>query len=131
METEARRGVLRSMLNRPYLIAAVALGLALYFGLAPWTGAPVTRALIGWDAGVVLFLGLSFRFMSGATPDTMMRRAVSHDEGGHLILVNRSQIADIPGLVSRTLTDLSEAQKTPMVLADPGTRRRLDRNNIS
>ena len=111
METEAREGALRSMLNRPYLIVAVVLGVALYFGLTPWVGARVTRALIGWDAGVILFLGLSFRFMSGATQDTMMRRAVSHDEGGDLILIMTimASIASVWALVA----ELSAAKADP------------------
>jgi uncharacterized membrane protein len=111
MASETSVGTLRSVLNRPYLIAAVVLGVALYFGLTPWIAPRVTRGLIGWDCGVLLFLALSFYFMSGATADTMKRRAIEHDEGGHLILIMTifASVASVWALIA----ELSAAKGDP------------------
>ena len=80
-----RRHTLR-LLSRPHLLASVLLGFVLYFLLQPWVGREVTRALLAWDGGVILFLLFSFIYMSGADDHCMKRRAISHDEGGRLIL---------------------------------------------
>src|ERR1700761_4686091 len=89
MTTETRsRGALHVLLARPYLLLAIAFGVALYFGLTPWIMRPMTRALIGWNAGVILFTSLMFfLFMRNMDVTAMKARALEHDEGGHLILL--------------------------------------------
>lgn len=79
--------LMRLLAGRSYLFAAAALGVAVFFAAWPWIERPITRALIGWDCGVVLFLFLAFSFMSNVDVERMRRRAVSHDEGGHAILL--------------------------------------------
>ncbi len=78
---------LRPLINRPYLLSAIAFGLVLYFATMPWIERAITRALVGWDGGVVLFLGLAYFFMSNADPERIKRRAIAHDEGGDLMFV--------------------------------------------
>jgi hypothetical protein len=39
-----------------------------------------TRALIGWDSGVLAFLGRSFASMVDVPHDVLKRRAMAHDE---------------------------------------------------
>ena len=94
--------ILGPLLNRPYLLTAIAAGVALYFATAWWVPREVTRALIGWDGGVVVFLVLTFFFMSNSDPAIMKRRALSHDEGGHLILLLTllASVASVGALVA-------------------------------
>lgn len=85
--TTARLPLLRPLAARPYLAAAVAIGVALYFASNVWFGRAVTRALIGWDGAVVTFLCLAFWFMRDADLSRMKHRAAQHDEGGNLIFI--------------------------------------------
>lgn len=79
--------VLRPLAARPNLVTAVAAGVAV-FGLGVFFNIkPVTGALLGWDAGVALYLGLIFRMMSGAEVRRMKARAIEEDEGGAMILL--------------------------------------------
>jgi uncharacterized membrane protein len=48
---------------------------------------PVTRALIAWNAGTVLYLLLAAVMMAGSTHETMQQRARLEDEGRHVVLV--------------------------------------------
>jgi uncharacterized membrane protein len=79
--------MLRPLIARPYLVTAIVVGIALYFASVPWLARPVTRALIGWNGGVLAFLGLTLLFMRSADIARMKRKAIEHDEGGNLILV--------------------------------------------
>ena len=92
----------RPLISRPHLVAAVTLGVVLYFALQPWITRDITRALLGWDGGIILFLSFSFFYMSGADASCMKRRAISHDEGGHLILALTlfAAVASIGALVA-------------------------------
>jgi uncharacterized membrane protein len=103
-QSQTRSGVpiLGPLIRRPYLLTAIAFGVTLYFAAAPWIGREITRALIGWNAGVIVFLVLTFIFMSNSDPAAMKRRALSHDEGGHLILVLTilASIASVGALVA-------------------------------
>ncbi len=79
--------VLRPIVNRPHLLAGLVIGVAAYFAAAPWAARATTRVLIGWDCGVLVFLGLSFLAMRDVEHEHMKRRALDHDEGRHLILL--------------------------------------------
>src|SRR5262249_4489113 len=46
-----------------------------------------TRALVGWDAGVLLYLVLSYRAAAHATIATIRQRAAIYDEGAIALLV--------------------------------------------
>lgn len=48
---------------------------------------PVTRALIGWDAAVVLYVVLMWRLVAGSTHETIRRRAQVTDEGRATMLI--------------------------------------------
>ena len=92
----------RPLLARPYLLAAIAFGIVLYFACAPWIARPVTRALVGWNGGVILFLVLALNMMRSADPARMKRQALSHDEGGSFILLLTifAAIASVGALVA-------------------------------
>ena len=108
----ARGGPLRVLLARPYLILSIAFGVVLYFVSAHWFVRPVTRGLIGWDGGIVLFLCLAlFVFMHDKTVDEIKQRAVAHDEGGHLILLLTifASVASVGALIA----ELSVAKDHP------------------
>ena len=105
------RPLLRLLAGRSYLFAAGALGLVTYLVTWPWIERSITRALIGWDAGVLTFLALAFSFMSNVDAERMGRRALTHDEGGHAILVVTilAAIASVVALVA----ELSYAKAHP------------------
>jgi uncharacterized membrane protein len=102
---------LRPLTSRPHLLISIAVGIVLYFGAAPWAARDVTRALVGWDGGVMTFLLLSMHFMSCVDHDLLKRRAIEHDEGGHLILILTilASIASIGALIA----ELSAAKGNP------------------
>ena len=79
--------LVRLLASRSYLFVAAAFGATAYLATWPWIERSITRALIGWDSGVVLFLVLAFSFMSNIDAERMKRRAIAHDEGGHAILL--------------------------------------------
>jgi uncharacterized membrane protein len=97
--------------SRPYLLTAIAAGIVLYFASARFVDSAMTRAIIGWDAGVVTFIALSFVFMAGADESCMKRRAITHDEGGDLMLLITilAAVASVGGLV----IELSVAKGQP------------------
>ena len=103
--------LLRPLTSRPHMLISIAVGLIVYFAVAPWAARPVTRALIGWDGGVLTFLFLSMHFMSCVDHGLLKRRAIEHDEGGHLILILTilASIASIGALIA----ELSAAKGNP------------------
>ncbi|HEY2032877.1 MAG TPA: DUF1345 domain-containing protein [Rhizomicrobium sp.] len=112
MADTAPRGLVQALAARPYLIGAVALGVALYFLSGVWIMRDVTRALIGWDGGVIFFLGAMFLIvMPEVDTATMKRNAITHDEGGHLILLITilASVASVGALIA----ELSEAKAAP------------------
>ena len=107
-----RRGtLLQPFASRPHLMAAVLFGLMLFFGTSIWAMRDITRVLIGWDGGVLLFLALAILFMWGADHESMKRRAIEHDEGRHLMLLltTLAAIASVGALVA----ELSAAKGNP------------------
>jgi uncharacterized membrane protein len=101
----------RSLRNRPILLGAVAFGVVLYFASAVIAVRPITRMLIGWDAGVILFLTLMCFFLSDVDEARMKQRAINHDEGGHLILI-LTILASVAS-VGALLAELSNAKGAP------------------
>jgi uncharacterized membrane protein len=74
------------LMARKRLIAGFVLGLAIFIVLPEslrWT----TRAILAWDCGVALFMGLIFKLWIHDTPSTMHARALQEDEGKHSILL--------------------------------------------
>ena len=77
----------RALIRRPYLLTAIAVGIILYFASGAWIGRPITRALIGWDGGVAIFLCLAMFFMRRVDIAQIKERAARLDEGGHLVFL--------------------------------------------
>jgi uncharacterized membrane protein len=82
-----RPGPLRTFTARPNLIVGLAVALAAYFltTFTPLRGS--TRALVGWDIGVVGFLAVTFRSMMRADIDRMRHRATDQDAGKQAVLL--------------------------------------------
>lgn len=59
----------------------------------------LTRLLIGWNAGIVVYLILSYAMMRRASVATIRKRASSQDEGAHAILL-LSIMATFAGLIA-------------------------------
>jgi uncharacterized membrane protein len=89
---------------RPKLIASVMLGLAVML-LTPGDWEFVTRILLGWDAGVVLYIGIVLwiivRLESEAEMDHLRERAAAEDEGqvAVLLLTVTATLASLAAIV--------------------------------
>lgn len=79
---------IRILVARPRLLASVLAGAAVWL-LLPMelVHRPVTRAIVGWNAGAFMYLVLVARMMFGATHDEMRVRAVRQDEGRIPVLI--------------------------------------------
>jgi uncharacterized membrane protein len=105
-----KRGIL-PFARRPYLTIAIAVGVVLSFATAPWIARGMTRVLIGWDIGILVFLAFSFFYMLGADSTCMKRRAIGHDEGRHVMLVI-TMLAAVASVVALAV-ELSAAKGQP------------------
>lgn len=54
-----RARILQPIASRPHLAAGVLFGAFLFFLTEIWDMRAVTRTLIGWDGGILVFLALS------------------------------------------------------------------------
>jgi len=101
----------RPLLHRPYLLSAIAASVAIYVLSAPWLSRPITRALVGWDGGVAIFLCLAMFFMRRVDIAQIKQRAARLDEGGHLIflLTVTAAVASVAALIA----ELSLAKGQP------------------
>ena len=70
---------------RLVLSAAFGVVVTLAMFALPWRGA--TRILIGWDAGVALYLVLIYRITAHASIAWIRKRAAVNDEGAIALLV--------------------------------------------
>ena len=79
---------LRLLLARPRLFASIAIGLASAL-LLPESVAQqaVTRAIIGWNVGAILYLVLAMKMMFWSSHERMRSRALQHDEGNTAVLL--------------------------------------------
>ena len=79
---------LRHLRMRPRLWSSVAIGIAVALLLpSDWVWRSLTRGLIGWNVGAILYLILTFAMMARATSASMRSRAKLQDEGQYTILV--------------------------------------------
>jgi uncharacterized membrane protein len=79
---------LRLVRARPRLFVSGAVGIVVAVALAAapgWRGP--TRALVGWDAAVTLYLVLAFHMMAREDVRGIRRRAARQDEGQAAILI--------------------------------------------
>jgi len=79
---------LRVLLARPRLFFSMAVGLATAM-LLPTAIAhqAVTRAIIGWNVGAILYLVLAMKMMFWSSHERMRARALQHDEGNTIVLL--------------------------------------------
>jgi uncharacterized membrane protein len=108
------RRALRIVRIRPRLFLSAAVGLAVAM-LLPRSLHAATRALIGWDVGVALYLVLAFRIFATSDIDSMRRHAARQDVGRQalLILVAIAALASLGAI----LVELGGANKAPPHLA--------------
>lgn len=90
------------------MLAAVAAMAALYLVSGLWFARPVTRALIGWDGGVLLFIASALLFMRRTSVAQMKERAATHEAGARAILLTTvfAAVASVGALVA----ELSQAK---------------------
>lgn len=99
------------------LAIAALVGLAVA-GLMMAVAMPgLTRLLIGWNAGIVVYLILTYAMMRRASVATIRKRASSQDEGAHAILL-LSIVATFAGLIAVVfaLGGAKQAGATPGIL---------------
>lgn len=78
---------LRVLRTRPRLWSSMVTGALVYAALpSAWVAHPASRALIGWNAGALLYLLLAWEMMARVPAATMRRRALQQHEGRILIL---------------------------------------------
>jgi uncharacterized membrane protein len=75
----------RHLRARRRFVVSAAIGIALAL-LSPASLGPTLRAVIGWDSGTALFLGLIIAMAARATPASMRGRAALEDEGRWVFL---------------------------------------------
>ena len=78
----------RVLLSRPRLFFSVLVGMGVAL-LLPSTAfqLPVTRVIVGWNVGAILYLLLALTMMFGSSHEQMRSRAVQEDEGKTAVLL--------------------------------------------
>ncbi len=80
--------LVRLLVARPRLISSIAIGFATALLLPEWVAhQAVTRAIIGWNVGAILYLVLAMKMMFWSTHERMRARALQHDEGNTVVLI--------------------------------------------
>ena len=91
---------IRQLRMRPRLWSSVAVGVLVALLLpSAWVPHSLTRSLIGWNAGALLYLIMAFTMMLRSTSEDIRSRAKRQDEGQTTILVLVS-IASVAVLVA-------------------------------
>jgi uncharacterized membrane protein len=79
---------IRLLLSRPRLLFSLVVGLATFFCLQDSVvQLVVTRAIVGWNVGAILYLTLAMKMMFWSTHERMQTRALQHDEGRIVVLL--------------------------------------------
>lgn len=78
--------IVRLVYSRPRLFASIAIGVVAFALLPGWLR-PVTRALIGWDVSIIVYLALAYTMMARCGVAYIRRNAVLQDDGRFLILM--------------------------------------------
>jgi uncharacterized membrane protein len=80
--------LIRMLLARPRLFFSMAIGvLTALFIPQDLAQQPITRSIIGWNAGATLYLILAMRMMFWSSHERMKTRALQHDEGNTVVLI--------------------------------------------
>lgn len=83
-----RPWALRVLLVRPRLFISILVGVAVALLLPDGlVHQPISRAIVGWNAGSILYLALAMRMMFWSSHEQMRRRALLQDEGRMTVLV--------------------------------------------
>ena len=92
--------LLRVIHARPRLTSAVVFGIAVA-ALAPAQWWPTTRSLVGWNAGVALYLLLVYILIARCTTEQIRDHAAREDEGrvGILVLTVLAALASLGAIV--------------------------------
>lgn len=78
---------LRQFMVRPRLFICILIGIATIFFLpTSLAQQQITRVIIGWNVGAILYLLLAARMMFWSSHERMRKRALQHDEGRMIIL---------------------------------------------
>lgn len=103
---------------RPRLFVSAVIGLVVVAALpADWLLA--TRALVGWDAGVLLYLVAAYEIIARAEIAHIRRRAAIEDEGqfGVLVLTVAAAMASIGAIVALLGAPQPGVARDPLMLA--------------
>ncbi len=80
--------LVRLLLARPRLLLSIFIGVLtavfIPLGMAQQL---ITRAIIGWNVGAILYLVLAMRMMFWSSHERMKTRALQHDEGNTVVLI--------------------------------------------
>ena len=111
----ATQRFIRHLRMRPRLWSSVAAGVLVGLVLpSSWVQHSLTRGLVGWNAGALLYLVITFVMMARSTSEAIRTRAKLQDEGQTAILVLVS-IASVAVLVA-IAAQLAYAKDTHGVL---------------
>jgi uncharacterized membrane protein len=105
---------LQPITSRPYLVIGAIVGILLFALTGSVFTRTVTRGLVGWDCGVLVFILLSLNSMRDSDYHRMRARAVAHDEGRHSMLALAMVAA--AASVAAIVTELSGAKGRDQVL---------------
>ncbi|HUO92294.1 MAG TPA: DUF1345 domain-containing protein [Rhizomicrobium sp.] len=105
--------------NRHFLLMAVVAGLVCFYAVGPWVPRLITRILIGWDVGVIVFLLSILRFMGRANVERLQQRAIEHEVGDRLVLVAAilASVASIGALVAELSSDKNYPPRAALAIS--------------
>lgn len=87
MSSHRHPSLIRQIHARPRLIISTFVALFIGFAVpSHFDLQPITRILLGWNAGTWLYVALAGLMMMGSTPEKMRYRALQQDEGQWLVL---------------------------------------------
>ncbi|MDE1924042.1 MAG: DUF1345 domain-containing protein [Gammaproteobacteria bacterium] len=108
----------------PRLLIATAIGIAVYFGL-PSQWSAVSRLLVAWNGGVLLFLALVFHWMTSLSAERICERFEVEDEGTTVIsiIVVSVAVLSLAAIIAvlSTLKHVSGAQRAAHLALAAGT----------
>jgi uncharacterized membrane protein len=84
---QSKPKVVRLLFARPRLLACTAIGLASFYLIpADLAQQSITKAIISWNVGALLYLLMASKMMFWSSHERMKSRALEHDEGRILVL---------------------------------------------
>ncbi len=108
----------------PRLLIATAIGIAVYFAL-PSQWSAVSRLLVAWNGGVLLFLALVFHWMTSLSAERICERFEVEDEGTTVIsiIVVSVAVLSLAAIIAvlSTLKHVSGAQRAAHLALAAGT----------